>query len=101
VPGWCCWSGFLADRADDDEGLLVPRKLPDSVIKDEASVPARVRRLLDGGTVVTCSGKTLAMPARSILLHGDTPGAVALARTIRREIEAGGGRIVPISKQLA
>ena len=41
------------------------------------------------------------MNARSILLHGDTPGAVGLARTIRREIEAGGGRIVPISPQLA
>jgi len=92
---------FLADRAYDDEGLLVPRKLPDSVIKDEASVLARVRRLLDDGTVVTYSGKTLAMPVRSILLHGDTPGALTLARTIRREIEAGGGRIVPISQQLA
>jgi len=92
---------FLADRAYDDEGLLVPRKLPDSVIKDEASVLARVRRLLDDGTVVTYSGKTLAVPVRSILLHGDTPGALTLARTIRREIEAGGGRIVPISRQLA
>jgi len=92
---------FLADRAYDDEGLLVPRKLPDSVIKDEAAVLARVRRLLQDGTVVTYSGKTLPMKARSILLHGDTPGAVQLARTIRSEIEAAGGRIVPISQQLA
>jgi UPF0271 protein len=91
---------FLADRAYDDEGLLVPRKLPGSVIKDEAAVLARVRRLLLDGTVVTYSGKTLAMSARSILLHGDTLGAVQLARTIRGEIEAGGGRIVPISTQL-
>ena len=92
---------FLADRAYDDEGLLVPRKLPGSVIHDEAAVLARVRRLLAEGTVVTCSGKTLTLRACSILLHGDTAGAVALASTIRREIEAGGGRIVPISRQLA
>jgi UPF0271 protein len=92
---------FLADRAYDDEGLLVPRKLPNSVIKDEAAVLERVRRLLDDGTVITYSGRKLAMSARSILLHGDTPGAVALARTIRREIEASGGRIVPISRQAA
>ena len=91
---------FLADRAYDDEGLLVPRKLPDSVIKDEAAVLARVRRLLDDGTVLTYSGKSLRVSARSILLHGDTPGAVTLARTIRREIEAGGGCVVPISRQL-
>ena len=91
---------FLADRAYDDEGLLVPRKLPDSVIKDEARVLERVRRLLHDGSVVTYSGKTLSMRPRSILLHGDTPGAVALARTIRGEIEARGHRIVPISRQL-
>jgi UPF0271 protein len=91
---------FLADRAYDDEGLLVPRKLPDSVIKNEAAVLARVRRLLEDGTVVSYSGKPLKMNVRSILLHGDTPGAVALARTIRSEIEAAGRRIVPISSLL-
>lgn len=93
-------SAFLADRAYDDDGLLVPRKLPGSVIKDEATVLARVRRLLHDGTILTHSGKPLAMPVRSILVHGDTPGAVALAHTIRREIEASGGRIVPISRQM-
>ena len=92
-------TAFLADRAYDDDGLLVPRKLPDSVIKDEARVLERVRRLLDDGIVVTHSGKALAMRPRSILLHGDTPGAVALARTIRHEIESRGHRIVPISRQ--
>jgi UPF0271 protein len=94
-------STFLADRAYDDEGLLVPRKLPKSVIKDEATVLQRVRRLLAEGTVLAYGGAVLPMKARSILLHGDTPGAVALARTIRNEIEAAGGRIVPISRQLA
>jgi UPF0271 protein len=94
-------SAFLADRAYDDDGLLVPRKLPGAVIKDEAAVLARVRRLLQDGTILTHSGKSLAMPVRSILVHGDTPGAVALTQTIRREIEASGGRIVPISRQMA
>jgi 5-oxoprolinase (ATP-hydrolysing) subunit A len=94
-------STFLADRAYDDAGLLVPRKLPDSVIQDEQRVLERVRQLLRDGTVTTYSGGTLPMRARSILLHGDTPGAVRLARTIRAEIEAGGGRIVPISRQFA
>jgi len=92
---------FLADRAYDDEGLLVPRKLPGSVIKDESTVLERVRRLLAEGTVVTYGGAVLRMNASSILLHGDTPGAVQLARTIRSEIENAGARIVPISRQLA
>ena len=93
-------STFLADRAYDDQGFLVPRKLPDSVIKEEKAVLARVRQFLREGTVTTYGGGTLRMKARSILLHGDTPGAVELARTLRADIEASGGRIVPISRQL-
>lgn len=92
---------FLADRACDDQGLLVPRRLPNSVIHDEAQVLARVRQLLADGTVTTYSGNRIPMRPRSILVHGDTPGALALARSLRKEIEAGGGRIVPISRQLA
>jgi 5-oxoprolinase (ATP-hydrolysing) subunit A len=94
-------TSFLADRAYDDDGLLVPRKLPESVIKDPAAVLTRVRRLLLEGTIVTYSGKTLAMPASSILLHGDTPGAVGFAETIRGAIENAGIRIVPLSRHSA
>ncbi len=91
---------FLADRACDDEGLLVPRKLPDSVIHDRRAVLARVRQLLEEGTVTSYSGKKIPMRVQSILLHGDTPGAVELARTVRGVVESV-GRIVPISRQKA
>jgi len=91
---------FLADRACDDEGLLVPRKLPGAVIHEPKAVLARVRQLLEEGTVTSHGGRKIPMNVRSILVHGDTPGAVALARTIRNEIEQGGGRIVPISRQM-
>jgi UPF0271 protein len=92
---------FLADRAYDDDGFLVPRKLPDSVIKNPSAVLARVRRLLADGEVATYSGRSIKMPVSSILLHGDTQGAVALARTVRAEIEASGARIMPLSRQSA
>jgi len=90
---------FLADRAYDDQGLLVPRRLPNSVIHDEGEVRARVRQLLADGTVTTYSGGQIALRPRSILVHGDSPGALALARMLRSEIESRGGRIVPISRQ--
>jgi 5-oxoprolinase (ATP-hydrolysing) subunit A len=90
---------FLADRAYGDDGLLVPRKLPNSVLHDEAVVLERVRRLLGAGEVVTYTGHILPMRPHSILLHGDTEGAVGMARQIRREIEASGHRVVPISRQ--
>lgn len=94
-------TSFLADRAYDDQALLVPRKLPNSVIKDKQAVLERVRQLLSTGLVTTYNGTRIPIKARSILVHGDTPGAVALALAIRQEIEAQGGRIVPISHQRA
>lgn len=89
---------FLADRACGDDGLLVSRKLPDSVIHDRDAVLVRVRQLLEEGTVTSYSGKKIPMRAHSILLHGDTPGAVELARAVRGVVEQA-GRVVPISKQ--
>nr|WP_284506408.1 5-oxoprolinase subunit PxpA [Caballeronia sp. INDeC2] len=92
---------FLADRAYDDNGNLVSRKLEGAVIKDGAAVLARVQQLLEDGTVTTHSGKRLTMAVKSILLHGDTPGAVELARTVRSAIETAGGRVVPLSRLIA
>jgi len=89
---------FLADRAYDESGLLVPRRLSDSVIHDEAKVLERVRQILRDGTVTTYGGEDLPMHAHSILLHGDTPGAISLARKIRIEIEQAGGKVAPVSQ---
>ena len=89
---------FLADRACDDAGLLIPRKMPDSVIHEPERVLARVRQLLEDGTVTSYSGKKIPMRVHSILVHGDTPGAVTLARGVREVVEAH-GRVLPISRQ--
>jgi UPF0271 protein len=89
---------FLADRAYGEDGLLVPRKLEGAVIHDEDAMIARVTRLLTEGTVATHGGTVLPMKATSILLHGDTPGAVTLARAIRRAVEGCGARVAPLSR---
>ncbi len=94
-------TSFLADRAYDKEGLLVPRKLPNSVIHDKQQVLARIKQLLETGTVTTYTNEIIAAKAQSILVHGDTPGSVALAQAIRLEIEKQGGKIVPISQQIS
>lgn len=89
---------FLADRAYDDAGLLVSRKLAGAVIHDRQAVLDRVVRLLREGCVITTSGARLPTQARSILVHGDTAGAVDLARGIRAAILAEGGQPVALSR---
>lgn len=88
---------FLADRAYDAQGLLIPRSQPNAVISDHDQVRQRLRQLLSDGTVTCYSGERIPILARSILLHGDTPGALSLARSVREEIERAGGTIKPIS----
>ncbi|WP_341486976.1 5-oxoprolinase subunit PxpA [Pararhizobium sp. A13] len=89
---------FLADRAYDAQGRLVTRGLPGAVIKEEAAVRERVRQFLLEGSVRTVDGGTIAIPARSILVHSDTPGALELARIVRSEIEATGATIAPAAE---
>ena len=71
---------FHADRAYDRDGLLVSRKLPGAVIHGHREVMSRVRQFLEHGTATTTAGNVITIPSRSILVHGDTHGAVALAR---------------------
>lgn len=94
-------TSFLADRAYGDDGALVSRRLDGAVIHDEAAVMQRVMQVLQEGSVNSITGKKMPMRVRSILLHGDTPGAVALARSVRRAIESGSGRVVPLSRLVA
>lgn len=92
---------FLADRAYDAAGHLVPRGKPGAVITTESDVRSRVRQFLLEGTVTTIEGGLLPLRARSILIHSDTPGSVELAAIVRNEIEANGGSVCPASEVLA
>lgn len=69
--------GF-ADRAYTAEGRLVPRSQPGAVITDPDDAARRALALARAGTV------------RSLCVHGDTPGAVAMARRVRAGLEAAG-----------
>jgi len=75
------YSGF-ADRAYNDDGELVPRQEPGAVITDEQAVVSRVLRMVREGVVSSQTGKDLRISCNSIVVHGDTPGSVALAMSI-------------------
>jgi UPF0271 protein len=80
----------FADRAYLRDGRLVSRREPDSVLVDPAEVAARAVRLATEREVVAVDGTVVAVDARSLCVHGDTPGAVALARSVREALEQAG-----------
>jgi UPF0271 protein len=81
--------GFV-DRAYTPTGHLVPRSDPAALVSDPDAVVERSVRLATAGEVVAVDGSVLAMRVSSLCVHGDTPGAVDLARRVRRALgEAG------------
>ncbi|MFE7840760.1 LamB/YcsF family protein [Streptomyces sp. NPDC057474] len=87
----------FADRAYTDEGTLVPRGQEGAVITGADAVVERSVGLARSGTVVSRSGERIPVRARSLCLHGDTPGAVELARRVRAELAAAGVRVEAFS----
>lgn len=83
----------FADRAYTDEGTLVPRGQDGAVITDPGAVVERCVRLARSGVVTSHSGRDIGVRARSLCVHGDTPGAVDLARQVRARLEASGVRV--------
>ncbi|MER5834720.1 5-oxoprolinase subunit PxpA [Streptomyces sp. NPDC002130] len=83
----------FADRAYTDEGTLVPRTREGAVVTDPDAVVERSLGLARSGEVVSRSGTRIGVRARSLCLHGDTPGAVELARRVRERLEASGVRV--------
>ncbi len=81
---------FFADRAYQDDGTLVPRSRPGSVIHDEGECVSRVLRAVREGTVLSEAGKVVPIRAETVCLHGDNPEAVAFARRLRAALEGEG-----------
>lgn len=89
----------FADRAYMADGLLMPRKLPGSVIHDEAAAAARVVRMVTEGKVEAADGTVIDFRPDSICLHGDTKEAVSMAAAVRRALEEKGVKILPMESE--
>ncbi|MEG9249840.1 5-oxoprolinase subunit PxpA [Arthrobacter sp. Soc17.1.1.1] len=80
----------FADRAYRPDGALVPRREPGAVLHAESDVVEHVLRIATDGEVVAVDGSRLRIAAESICVHGDTPGAVAMAAAVRRALTSAG-----------
>ena len=78
------------DRAYRADGRLVPRTDPGALLEDIEEVAARAVRLALDGSVEAADGTVVAADAVSLCVHGDSPGAVAMARAVRAALDAAG-----------
>ncbi|MCR2784894.1 MULTISPECIES: LamB/YcsF family protein [unclassified Microbacterium] len=78
------------DRAYLPDGTLVARGVPGAVLHDAGEVADRAVRLAVDGVVVAVDGALVQTDAASLCVHGDSPGAVAMARAVRAALVAAG-----------
>lgn len=78
----------FADRAYLPDGALVPRAQAGAVLSDPALIAARMARLASERVIEAVDGSLLAVEPESICVHGDTPGAVEIARAVRARLAA-------------
>ena len=86
-----------ADRAYHADGTLVPRSQPGAVVREVESVVARTVRMAVAAEVQAADGSVISCAVESICLHGDTPGAVSIARQIRAALLAARVPLAPFA----
>ena len=89
---------IFADRALNSDGTLVSRSKPGSVIHNVDELVERSIRMVTEGKAVSIDGDLIDVQADSLCLHGDTPGAVEMAKAIRAGLQEAGVEIVPLGQ---
>jgi 5-oxoprolinase (ATP-hydrolysing) subunit A len=87
----------FADRAYTPEGTLVSRRLDGAVLHDPAEIARRCVAMATGDLIADADGGPLVLRPDSICVHGDTPGAVQIARQVREALTAAGVPLAPFT----
>ncbi|TQN31414.1 UPF0271 protein [Haloactinospora alba] len=87
----------FADRAYTPEGTLVPRQEPGAVLHDAEHIAQRCLTMARGEQVTAVDGSRLRIAADSLCVHGDSPGAVTIARTVVRRLRSDGVELEPFT----
>lgn len=87
------YSEVFADRGYLSSGQLVPRSQPGAMIHDVSQATERLLGFLETGLMPVIDGEPIPLEAESICVHGDSAGAVTMARELRSRLEAEGIRL--------
>src|SRR5271169_4388480 len=95
--GLSCSAEAFADRAYEPDGILRKRTLPNALLEDPAKAAKQALDIASHHIAVTTDGTELKVTADTICIHSDTPGSVAIARTVNERLRSAGVRLRPFS----
>jgi UPF0271 protein len=80
----------FADRAYRPDGQLLSRREAGAVLDDAGRIADRVAAMVADNRVDAVDGSTIPIAVESVCVHGDTPGAVRIAKAVRDRLTADG-----------
>ena len=80
----------FADRRYEPDGTLRSRKFEDALIRDPAEAARQALGMVEHGVVTAIDGSEVKVPAQTICIHGDTPGAAKIAEEVARTLRQAG-----------
>ena len=93
------FSEVFADRGYLSSGQLVPRGQDGAMVHDAKEATDRLLSFLETGLMPVIDGDPIKLDAQSICVHGDSIGAVDMAREIRIRLTAHGVQITRFTKE--
>jgi len=84
----------FADRAYEPDGSLRGRDHPDALLADPRATARQAVRIAREGRVTAIDGSDIDVPADTLCVHGDAPGAAARAAAVRAALMAAGVEVV-------
>ncbi len=90
----------FCDRGYRRDGTLVPRGEKGALLVEPFEVASRAVRIAYGEPIETVDGGQLVVEADTLCIHGDTPGASALAWAVRAALEEAHIEVLPMGEWL-
>ena len=88
----------FADRRYEPDGTLRSRRFENALIRDPAEAGQQALRIAERETVIACDGTEIAANAQTICIHGDTPGAPAIAAAVAKALRQAGVALTGLSR---
>jgi UPF0271 protein len=88
--GFAVAAEAFADRRYEADGTLRSRKFEDALIRNPEEAAWQALGIAERGVVIASDGSEVDVKAQTICVHGDTPGAPAIAATVARTLREAG-----------
>ncbi len=86
----------FVERRYEADGTLRARRFADALIQDPAEAARQALEIVERGRVIAWDGSVAPLAAETLCIHGDSPGALAIARAVREALERCGVRVAPL-----